>query len=64
MSAPTQIQPRCAFCPHAVHPPGVRCNAPDPVKPCKCKGKPGFWSQLGSGLGNAIGEALFGGGGN
>lgn len=47
----------CAFCQHPDHPVGTKCGAPNPVKPCKCKGKPGFWSNLG----NAIGESLFGG---
>jgi hypothetical protein len=46
----------CAYCPHPYH--GTeRCGVPNPKKPCKCKNQPGFWENLG----NAIGEALFGG---
>lgn len=44
----------CQFCGHAAHPVGVKCGAPNPVKPCKCKAKGG--SGFLQGLGNAIGE--------
>lgn len=47
----------CAYCNHEAHPAGQKCGVPNPVKPCKCKARPGFWS----GVGNAIGEAIFGG---
>lgn len=44
----------CAFCPHPAH--GTeRCSE------CKCKGKRGFWGAIADGLGNAIGNAWFGG---
>jgi len=50
----TQQPEVCQFCPHAAH--GLeKCSQ------CKCKGKQGFWKGLLSGLGNAIGESLFGG---
>ena len=56
------IQTICSFCNHAIHPVGQKCGVlNDKGKPCKCKGKQGFWSGLVSGLGNAIGESLFGG---
>jgi len=45
----------CQFCPHRFHG-TARC--PD----CKCKGKAPWWKQMLNGLGNAIGESLFGGG--
>jgi hypothetical protein len=51
----------CMYCQHPDHPVGVKCGVPNPVKPCKCKGKPGFWGRIVSNLGNAIGEAKFGG---
>lgn len=47
----------CQFCEHPPHP-GHKCTQ------CKCKGKPGFWKKLAASIGNAIGEAKFGGGGN
>lgn len=55
-TTPITIQ-QCEFCPHPSHPSGIKCGVPNPVKPCKCKAKPGFWSNLG----NAIGESFFGG---
>jgi len=52
----------CLYCGHAEHARGVRCGAPNPqpngkMKPCKCKAGAGWLESLG----NAIGEALFGG---
>ncbi len=32
-----------------------------PCPLCKCKGKKGFWRSMLDGLGDAIGESLFGG---
>jgi hypothetical protein len=47
------------LCPYCFHPrhDGVRCKDTD----CKCKGKAGFWRGLFEKLGNALGEAKFGG---
>lgn len=58
----TQPQPTlCAYCNHATHPRGQKCGAPitkgDKTKACKCKAG-AHWFD---GLGNAIGESLFGG---
>ena len=63
MTNPVQVSDptTCAYCPHPYHAVGTKCGVPNPVKPCKCKGKQGFWKGLGDGLGNAIGESLFGG---
>jgi hypothetical protein len=60
MSAVTTPTPPqlCAHCPHAAHAQGVKCGVIKPNgKACKCKAQPGFFE----GLGNAIGESLFGG---
>ncbi len=46
--------PWCEYCDHPAHP-GAKCAH------CKCKGKPGFWQRMFDGLGNAIGETLYGG---
>ena len=43
----------CAFCPHPAH--AGKCPS------CRCKGKPGFWRGFLQSLGNAIGQAKFGG---
>jgi hypothetical protein len=52
----------CDFCGHASHAKGQKCGVvQDNGKPCKCKATAGFWSGFLSGLGNAIGESLFGG---
>lgn len=53
MSAAT-AQSSCPFCPHPEHT-GKKCLF------CKCKGKPGFLSRFLDSLGNAIGNAKFGG---
>lgn len=46
--------PLCEFCPHEAH--GTnRCGE------CRCKGKARWWQRMLGGLGNAIGEAKFGG---
>lgn len=51
-NVPAAIVPLlCPYCGHDSHPAGVKCSE------CKCKAKPKFWSNLG----NALGEALFGG---
>jgi hypothetical protein len=44
----------CNFCPHPAHP-KHRCEI------CGCKNKLSWWKSALSGLGNAIGESLFGG---
>jgi hypothetical protein len=51
----------CSFCGHSAHAVGTRCGFLSGKKKCKCKGKQGFWSSVFGGLGNAIGEAMFGG---
>lgn len=44
----------CQFCPHEFH--GTeRC------KQCRCKGKARWWQKFLGGLGDAIGQAKFGG---
>jgi len=50
---PTQM---CLFCPHVAHG-TVKCS----VLTCGCKGKPKWWQKTLAGLGDVIGEALFGG---
>lgn len=45
----------CQFCPHPAHPVGAKCVF------CRCKGKAGFWRGFLDALGNAIGNAKFGG---
>jgi hypothetical protein len=49
--------PFCPFCPHELHS-GKKCLF------CKCKGKAkqGFWKAVISSIGNAVGNAKFGGG--
>jgi hypothetical protein len=44
----------CQYCPHPAHP-GAKCTQ------CKCKGKAKWWNRVLDGIGNAIGEAKFGG---
>jgi hypothetical protein len=56
MAATTLVPIICQFCYHATHEPKLCSTAG-----CKCKCKPGFWRKLFDGLGNAIGEAKFGG---
>lgn len=51
--------PLCNFCEHAFH--VGRCESFYDGKQCKCKGKKKWWQSLGDGIGEAIGEALFGG---
>ena len=67
--ATTQTEPQpilCTFCAHPLHT-GQRCcswhfaDGGMTKVYCKCKGKPGFWRSLLGGLGDAIGEAKFGG---
>lgn len=48
------ITESCDFCPHPIHT-NTKCTQ------CKCKGKQKVWKSILSGLGNAIGEAMFGG---
>jgi hypothetical protein len=48
------VPPVCDFCPHAFHG-GAKCPL------CRCKDKPRWWQKVFGGLGNAIGESLFGG---
>jgi len=48
------LDPFCQFCIHPRHE-GFRCTQ------CKCKGKKGFWRGLFDAIGNAIGQAKFGG---
>jgi hypothetical protein len=55
MTTPTPTVPPCLYCPHPVHPKGEKCSQ------CKCKGKPGWFKSMLGGLGNAVGESLFGG---
>ena len=58
--------PFCEFCPHPLHT-GQRCpnwhfaDGGMTKVYCKCKGKAPWWKKLAGGLGNAIGESLFGG---
>lgn len=56
MAATTSAPIICQFCGHATHEPKHCATAA-----CKCKCKPGFWSKFFGNLGNAIGEAKFGG---
>jgi hypothetical protein len=49
-----QAQKFCNFCPHPEHG-TTKCAK------CRCKGKQRWWQSALSGLGNAIGESLFGG---
>jgi uncharacterized protein YfaQ (DUF2300 family) len=58
--SPVVITPTCSFCPHPYHASGTKCGVPNPVKPCKCKAKQGWFSQLLDGVGEAIGEWKFG----
>jgi hypothetical protein len=52
----------CLYCLHPTHPSRTKCGFAEYRKaPCKCKGKPGFWSEFFDRLGNAIGNAKFGG---
>jgi hypothetical protein len=53
VSTQAQTPEICQYCPHPFH--IGRCLQ------CKCKGKPGWFSRMLGGLGNAIGESLFGG---
>jgi len=56
MTTQPVAQQFCSFCPHAAH--GTeKCT----VEKCHCKGKAKWWQKALSGLGNAIGESLFGG---
>jgi hypothetical protein len=44
----------CLYCLHAPH-------GTEKCVSCKCKGKPGIWRGFLNALGNAIGQAKFGG---
>jgi hypothetical protein len=62
MSSPDPPQPtQCPYCPHPAHGQQKCGVVVGPKNICRCKGKPGFWRGFLDGLGNAIGEAKFGG---
>lgn len=52
--ATTPTTPMCSFCPHDAH-------GTEKCEQCRCKGKRSWFKSFIDSIGNAIGEAKFGG---